>query len=75
MVYAVKILSGKMMLYNTLRNVPLSLGLAMFNLRDDVCLLLSHFMCSSSISDLTMTNGSNNKNNNNTNTTIISMAP
>ena len=75
-VYAVKILSGKMMLYTTLRNVPLSLDLAMFNLRDDVCLLLSHFMCSSSISDLTMTNGSNNNNNNNnTNTTIISMAP
>jgi len=40
-VYAVKILNGKAMLCNTLRNVPISWDLVMFNLRDDrrVCLL------------------------------------
>jgi len=41
-VYAVKILNGKAMLYNTLRSVSISWDLVMFNLRDNVCLLLSH---------------------------------
>ena len=41
-VYVVKILNGKAVLYNTLRNVAISWDLVLFNLRDDVCLLLSH---------------------------------
>ena len=39
-VYVVKILSGKMMLYITLRNVSIRWDLVMLNLRDNVCLLL-----------------------------------
>jgi len=41
-VYVVKILKANTLLNNTLRNVPLSRDLVMFNLCDDVCLLLSH---------------------------------